>query len=74
MDDQNNEPTHVVYVPVAATTEPEQKPDGLIQKAEAIAENAIETGLEKTSNVVGTVIDKVADAAQATLGGKTDKN
>jgi hypothetical protein len=42
---------------------------GLIPKAAEAAEKAAEKGLEKTSSVVGSTIDKVADAAISALGG-----
>lgn len=43
---------------------------GVIPKAAEAAEKAAEKGLEKTSSVVGSTIDKVADAAIGALGGK----
>jgi hypothetical protein len=44
---------------------------GVIPKAAEAAEKAAEKGLEKTSSVVGSTIDKVADAAISALGGSS---
>ena len=48
---------------------------GVIPKAAEAAEQAAEKGLEKTSSVVGSAIDKVADAAISVLQGspKSDR-
>jgi hypothetical protein len=50
----------------------EQK-QGLIQKAEKKAEEAVDIGIEKATKVVDKGIDKVADAAISALGGKPVK-
>jgi hypothetical protein len=50
-----------------------EQSEGLIPKAAEMAEKAVETGLEKTSGVVGNTIDKVADAAISALGGHPEK-
>ena len=47
-----------------------EQPEGVIPKAAEMAEKAVETGLEKTSEIVGNVIDTVADAAISALGGR----
>jgi hypothetical protein len=48
--------------------------EGAIPKAVEAIEKAADKGLEKTSDVVGSTIDKVADAAISALGGNPDKN
>ena len=50
-----------------------EQSEGLIPKAAELAEKAVETGLEKTSGVVGSTIDKVADAAISALGGHPER-
>lgn len=46
------------------------QPEGAIPQAVEALEKAADKGLEKTSDVVGSTIDKVADAAINALGGK----
>ncbi|WP_300972829.1 hypothetical protein [Sphingomonas sp. LHG3406-1] len=48
--------------------------EGAIPKAVEAIEKAADKGLEKTSGVVGSTIDKVADAAISALGGRPDQN
>jgi hypothetical protein len=50
-----------------------EQPEGVIPKAAEMAEKAVETGLEKTSEIVGNAIDTVADAAISALGGRPKK-
>ena len=52
----------------------QEQPEGVIPKAAELAEKAVETGLEKTSNIVGNAIDKVADAAISALGGRPEED
>ena len=52
----------------------EEHAEGAIPKAVEVIEKAAEKGLEKTSGLVGSTIDKVADAAISALGGKPDQN
>ena len=47
---------------------------GVIPKAAEAAEKAAEKGLEKTSSVVGSTIDKVADAAISVLQGSPKRD
>jgi hypothetical protein len=51
----------------------DKQAEGVIPKAAELAEKAVDKGLEKTSGVVGTTIDKVADAAISVLGGQPKK-
>jgi len=51
-----------------------EHPEGIIPKAAGLAEQAVETGLAKTSGIVGNTIDKVADAAISALGGHPKDN
>jgi hypothetical protein len=53
--------------------QPEEHAEGAIPKAVEAIEKAAEKGLEKTSGLVGSTIDKVADAAISALGGKPDQ-
>lgn len=50
--------------------QPQEHAGGAIPKAVEAVEKAADKGLEKTSGVVGSTIDKVADAAISALGGK----
>jgi hypothetical protein len=70
------EPPHppVDQQPGQPTGSQDQHAKGLIPQATAAAEKAAEKGLEKTSEVVGSTIDKVADAAIGALGGRPKKD
>lgn len=56
-------------MPSKASASSGEQAKGVIPKAAEAAEKAAEKGLEKTSSVVGSTIDKVADAAISALGG-----
>ena len=51
-----------------------EQSEGIIPKAAELAEKAVETGLAKTSDIVGNAIDKVADAAISALGGRPNED
>jgi hypothetical protein len=61
-------------MPPKASDPPSEHAKGVIPKAAEAAEKAAEKGLEKTSSVVGSTIDKVADAAINALGGGSKNN
>jgi hypothetical protein len=65
------------HSPVGEQPQGEQRQEhgeGAIPEAVEALEKAAEKGLKKTSGLVGSTIDKVADAAISALGGKPDQN
>ena len=65
----DQEPSGSGEMPPKASDRSGEHAKGVIPKAAEAAEKAAEKGLEKTSSVVGSTIDKVADAAISALGG-----